>query len=165
MNFAIFGGLEIPKTKGLLFRKIIGLALFNVEWISFVSNVLKESIHKTDVLVSFCSDHSPILFAMNMIKEVQRGKHLWKFNSSLSSNKKFVRNMKNHTATTTMFLNAEHIFHQIRWDFLKYEIRKFFINFSASEAKKRNEETNTLENKMKTFEENLSKNESKNLKS
>ena len=30
LNFAIFGGLEIPKTKDLLFRKIVGLALFNI---------------------------------------------------------------------------------------------------------------------------------------
>ena len=45
--------------------------------------------------------------------------------------------MKNHIATATMFLNEENIFgDQIRWEYLKYEIRKFFIHFSVSEAKK-----------------------------
>ena len=43
----------------------------------FVSNSLQESIHKTDVLASLCSDHSPILFSLDMIKEDQS---LWKFN-------------------------------------------------------------------------------------
>ena len=96
-----------------------------------------------------------------MIKEGQRRKGLWRFNSSLSSNKRFVRNMKNHIATTTIFLNEENIFDdQIRWEYLKYEIRKFFIHFSVSEAKKINNEMKTLENKMKTFEENLTNNES-----
>ena len=45
-----------------------------------------------------------------MVKEGQRGKGLWKSNSSLLSNKKLVLNMKNHIATTTYFLNKENIF-------------------------------------------------------
>ena len=45
-----------------------------------------------------------------MIKEGQIGKDLWKFNSSLSSDKRFARNVKNHIATTTIFLNEENIF-------------------------------------------------------
>ena len=61
---AIFGGLEIPKSKDLLFGKIIVLAFFNVDWTFFVSNILPEPIYKTDVLASFCSDNSPILFAL-----------------------------------------------------------------------------------------------------
>ena len=96
---------------------------------------MQDSFHKTDVLPSLCSDHSPILFSLDMIKEGQRRKGLWKFNSSLSSNKRFVRNMKNHIATTTIFLNEENIFDdQIRWEYLKYEIRKFSIHLSLSEA-------------------------------
>ena len=64
--------------------------------------------------------------------------------------------MKNHIATTTIFLSEENIFnYQTRWEYLKYEIRKFSIYFSVSEAKKRNKEIKTLQNKIKTFEENL----------
>ena len=96
-----------------------------------------------------------------MIKEGQRGEGLRKFNSSLLSNKKFVRNIKNHIATTTIFLHEENILdEEIRWEYIKYEIRKFPIHFSVSEAKKRNKEMKTLENKIKTFEENLTNNES-----
>ena len=62
LNFAIFEGLEIQKPKDLLFGKIIGLALFNVNLTFFVSKVLQESIYKTDALASLCNDHSPILF-------------------------------------------------------------------------------------------------------
>ena len=93
-----------------------------------------------------------------MIKEDQRGKGLWKFNSSLLSNKK--HNIKNQIATTTTFLTEKNIFDdQIRWEYLKYELRKFPIYFSVSENKNSSKEMNALENKMKTFEENLTNNE------
>ena len=53
-----------------------------------------------------------------------KGKDLWKCNSSLLSNKRFVRNMKNHVATTTTFINEENIFdNQMRWEYLKFEIK------------------------------------------
>ena len=49
-----------------------------------------KSINKTDALISCCSDHSPpISFALDMIKEGQRGRGLRKFDSSLL-NTKFV---------------------------------------------------------------------------
>ena len=134
LNFVISRGLEIPKSRDLPFGKIIWLALFNVDQTFFVSNVLQESIHKTNVLASFCSDHSSISFTLDMIKKGQRGKGLWKFNSSLLLNKKFVCHMKNHIANTTIFLNEENIFNdQTWWEYLKYEIRKF----SVSEANKK----------------------------
>ena len=69
--------------------------------------------------------------------------------------------MKKHITTTTIFRSEENIFDdQIRWEYLKYEIRKFSINFSVSEAKKRNKEMKTLKNKMKPFDKNLAKSES-----
>ena len=49
---------------------------------------------------------------------------------------------------------------QIRWKYLKYEIRKISIHFSVSEAKKRNKEIKNLENKIKTIEEDLANKES-----
>ena len=69
LDFTISGGLEIPKSKDLLFDKITGPVLFNVHWTFFVSDVLQDSVHETDFLALFCSDHSPILFSLDMIKE------------------------------------------------------------------------------------------------
>ena len=97
----------------------------------------KSLFTKINVLSSFCSDHSPLLFALDIIKE-NLIEILWKINSFLLSNKKFVRNMKNHIATTKIFLNDENIFDdQIRWEKLKYEISRFSIHFSVYEAKKK----------------------------
>ena len=45
--------------------------------------------------------------------------------------------MKNHVATTTTFINEENILDdQIRWEYLKFEIKKLSIHFSVPEAKK-----------------------------
>ena len=71
----------------------------------FVSNGFQEYIHKIDALILLCSNHSPILFSLDMIKEGQREEGLWKFKSSLLSNKRFVRNLKKYKATTTVFVN------------------------------------------------------------
>ena len=60
--------LRNPQIKRLTFDFCIitGLALFNVNWTFFS---FKVSTHKTDALASFCSDHSPILFALDMMKK------------------------------------------------------------------------------------------------
>ena len=55
-KFAIFLALAISKPKNLLFRKIIGFDLFNVERTFFVSDVFQESIYMSYVLASFCND-------------------------------------------------------------------------------------------------------------
>ena len=44
---------------------------------------------------------------------------------------------------------------QIRWEFLKYEVRKFSRKFSRTIAKELREELQILENKLKTFEQNV----------
>ena len=73
-----------------------------------------------------------------MVKEGQRAKSLRKFNNFLLSNKRFLRNMKNHIATTTIFLNEENIFNdQIRWEYLKYEIKIFYPPFFILSEKKK----------------------------
>ena len=50
-----------------LFGKVIGLALFNLDWTFFVSNVVQEPIYKTNALALSCSDQFPILFVLHMI--------------------------------------------------------------------------------------------------
>ena len=44
---------------------------------------------------------------------------------------------------------------QIRWEFLKYEVRKFSRRFSKTLAKELREELQILQNKSKLYEHNL----------
>ena len=54
----------------------------------------------TNVLAQLCSDHSIISFALDVIKEDQKGK---KFLKNKLMAKQIVRNMNNYKATTTNF--------------------------------------------------------------
>ena len=71
----------------------------------FISNI-QESIIKTDVLASFCTDHSPIFFSLQLKDMPTQGKGFWKFNSSLSSNDDYVEKMKNQISETILMLRV-----------------------------------------------------------
>ena len=49
----------------------------------------------------------------------------------------------------------------VPWEFLKYEIRKFSMEFSKNKAQLRREKLSLLEVKLKELEQNLSNNKAK----
>ena len=50
---------------------------------------------------------------------------------------------------------------QMKWEFLKYEIRKFTIDYSKSAAKIRKKHKIVLEQKLKSLENNLTSEENR----
>ena len=92
-----------------------------------------------------------------------RGKTFWKFNNSLTSNDDYVEKMKNQISETICMLDQDKITDKhLRWGFLKYEIRKFTINFSKKRVKEENKDRNFLEKELKKLEKsqnNLQTNE------
>ena len=95
-----------------------------------ISNILQESIMKIEVIACFCTDHSLIFFSLQLKDMPIRGKGFWKFNNSLTSNDDYVEKMKNQISETIRMLDQDKITDKhLRWEFLKYEIRKFTINF------------------------------------
>ena len=96
------------------------------------------------------TDYSPLL-----TKDENRGKRLWKFNNSLRMNSDFQTKMKFQIKSTLETLEIEGIRDpQVRWEFLKYEIRKFSIEFSKLQAQNKKKEKMFLENKLKKLENN-----------
>ena len=121
----------------------------------FVSNSIQVFVGKTDIIASFSTDHSPILVSFQKHDDFQRGKGLWKFNSSLSQNKDYIKKMKKHILDTINKSEQENQFNeQMKWDFLKYEIRKFTRGFSKQYAKEQRQERENLEQKLNFFEAN-----------
>ena len=112
--------------------------------------MLQESANKTDFLVAFSTDHSPLWFSLDLRKYENRGKGLWKINKSLSMKSDFQTKMKFHIKSTLEILETEEIKDpQVRWEFLKYEIGKFSIEFSKQRAQNTKKEKNVfLENKL-----------------
>ena len=123
----------------------------------FISNTLQDTARNTDVFAALCSDHSPIFFSLDKKIDASRGRGLWKFNNSLTSNCIYIEKMKTHIVDTLNLLDNENILDQnVRWDFLKYEIRKFTIDFSKALSKNEKQEVSYLEKKLKDLECDLS---------
>ena len=145
-----------PKIKRFTFRQqhISGFIQRRLDYF-FLSNLLQESVNKTDILAAFSTDHSPLLFSLKLRTDENRGKGLWKFNNSLSMNSDFQTKMKFHIKSTLETLEIEGIRDpQVRWEFLKYDIRTFSIEFSKLQAQNTKKEKMFLENKLKKLENN-----------
>ena len=73
-------------------------------------------------MVDFSTDHSPFQFFLDLRKDENEGKGLWKFNNSLGMNSHFQTKMKFHIKSTLETLAIEGIRDpQVRWEFLKYK--------------------------------------------
>ena len=147
-----------PKRKRFTFRQqhSTGLIQRRLDYF-FISNSLKESIKTTDTLAAFYTDHSPISFSLCHLKKILRGKGLWKFNKFLIKNENYREQLKKLIKNALENLDQDNIIDpQFRWEYLKYEIRKFSIHFSKGIARNKKTERKYLENKFKNLENNPS---------
>ena len=90
-----------------------------------------------------------------------RGKGFWKFNSSLIKDQNYITEI---TKLIRNFSNEnEFLFNcRLKWELLKYEVRKFTIKYTKNVAKEKRQQRTNLENQIKELEgkldeENLSK--------
>ena len=77
INLCDIWRIRNPKIKRFTFRQqhISGFIQRRLDYF-FVSNLLQESINKTDVLAAFSTDHSLLLFSLDFPKDENRGKGL-----------------------------------------------------------------------------------------
>ena len=97
----------------------------------FISNTHQEIVTMAEILTPISTDNSPVLFSLSKKKKKKgflRGKGIWKFNSFLIEIKKMIRSF--YTASKSLSNR------QLKWELLKYEFRKFTINYTKQIAKK-----------------------------
>ena len=87
------------------------------------------------------------------------GNNFWKFNCSLIHDELYVLKMKKHVENVNSFDSDFNP--QMKWKFLKYEIRKFTISFSKNNTRSTREKKLNLEKKLKLSEGKLNCNEAK----
>ena len=143
-----------PKTKIFTFRQKhdSGLIQRRLDYL-YISNSMQVSVENTDVLASLLTDHSPVTFSCFKNEESNRGRGLWKLNNSLIENVEYVLQMKKFIFDTLNELFNENILDdQVKWEYLKYNISKYTINFSKELAKNTNKTTADLETKLRHYE-------------
>ena len=100
---------------------------------------MQVSVRNTDVLASLLTDHSPITFSYFKNEESNGGSGFWKFNNSLIENEEYVHQLKKLISDTLNELFNENILEvQVKWEYLKHNIRKYAIKFSKKLAKNTN---------------------------
>ena len=80
----------------------------------------------------------------------------WKFNNSLLLEENFASNLEEFIKETKTKLNSEEILDpQLKWEFFKYEICKFFIKCSECRVKEMRKSKADLETKLKLLGSSL----------
>ena len=86
-----------------------------------------------------------------------RGRGLWKFNKSFIKNEHYHKQMKTLIKNALDNLYQDNIEDpQFRWEYLKYDIRKFSIHFSKDILQNMKTEGTNLKNKLKILETSTS---------
>ena len=136
-----------------------------------VSTDFETFVNRTDIDISFRSDHSPVYLTLQFSNQ-SKGKGTWKFNNSLLHDKEYVALVKkciNETINQYSSPGSEedvdliinpHIF----WEMLKCMIRGQTISYSSYVKKKTEKTENDLQNKMKELQNKFESDPSEELK-
>ena len=111
---------------------------------------MQESVKNVKILNALLTDHSSLFCSFLKLTNTSRGRRLWKFNNSLISNTKTLIQK-----VIFGFENDTYLTDQVKWELLKYEIRKFAINFSKKLAQNSRKLQRGLETKIKNLEQNI----------
>ena len=140
--------VRYPTLKRFTFHRKNPLVQRRLDYL-FTSNALQEYIGDVKVLPSFMSDHSPVFISVNFLSHIPRGRYGWKFNNSLLLDKNFPSGMRAHLLSLKGDLDSLGNPH-LRWEYFKYEARKFSIAFSKKKILE--------DSRLKTHHENIVKN-------
>ena len=93
--------------------------------------------------MSIDSDHSPIVLKLGEMDPDSRGPSLWKFPSTLPKDLVYVNEIKK--LITDVQNELVEPSHQLRWEYVKFKIREFSINYSKNKAKQKRQQIENLE--------------------
>jgi len=120
-----------------------------------ISDSMFDKVTHTDIIPSIRSDHSAITLMFQNIPNLRKGPSFWKFNSSLLSDCNYVTEMRNKLRE--WIDNDETGDEQLKWELLKYKIRKFTCNFSKRKKDETLRRQKILEHELCDLERNLTR--------
>lgn len=122
-----------------------------------ISNNLRDYVTNVDIIPAIKTDHSAIYLEIQDTLESCKGPGFWKLNTSLLSNEKFIETMESNIPSWIEDSN-DIIDNRLKWDFVKYKIRKESIQFSKRLAKTKREKELELNLKYQEAEKCLQNN-------
>ena len=140
---------------GSLLRRNIYQVSLNTDLITLLFRVLFKNWQPRQrywplfqVIILLCSS----LFHKG--KDYFRDKAFWKFNSFLTKEQNYITEIKKLIGS---FCTKEKFFFnvQLKWEFIKYELRKFNVNYTKHITKEKRQQQTNLENQLKMLEKSL----------
>ena len=119
-----------------------------------ISDSLQQDISSTEIIPSICSDHSAV--TLNFDPAIAHfGPSYWKLNTSLLRDSVYIEEL---TEKLNQWLELyDHIEDKgLKWDLVKYEIKKFSISFSKLKAKTKRNRLEELEKEVAQLEREIS---------
>jgi len=114
---------------------------------------LQPFVVECDIIPAPSTDHSAITLNIKYIQEHKRGPSFWKLNNSLLNDEAYIIGLKAHLKTIRQSLNIEGVIsYQLRWEYIKYEIRKFSMKYSKAQAVRRRSKYDELEKEIVAIE-------------
>ena len=118
-----------------------------------ISDSLFDKVVNLDIKPSIRSDHSAITVQFEDIPCAHKGPNFWKFNSNLLKENDYMQTMRNKLKLWCEEYNIED--KRLKWEIIKFEIRKFTIEYSKRRRYEANERQKRLERQLCELERNL----------
>jgi len=101
-----------------------------------ISKTLQSSVISCDILSSLLSDHSPVCLSIKTSRgSFKKGANYWKFNKLLLRDEVFVEGLRKLIEEKKIeYLDMDN---QIKWELMKFEIRRFAMKYSKRVAKEK----------------------------
>ena len=124
----------------------------------FTSDSFQGSIHEVKISTGIQSDHSPIRIQCRSLDEERRGPSHWKFNNSLLLDSEYIDLADSEISNLLDPMTLQTSDPMVKWEFIKYNIRKLTVKYSKKRAKRRRESRANLQTRVKFYEDNLNSN-------
>ena len=129
-----------------------------------MSSDLQDCVKTIHVIPSVNTDHSAGYIQIRALNENRRGRSYWKFNNCLL-NDVYIEKMNREIERCKKEDLKDLADPRVKWDFLKYKIRDFTIDYSKRSAFKRREARINLEAEVKVLSDLLSLTADESIKS
>ena len=151
--------IKNPDTRRYTWRQKTPLIQCRLDFF-LISDHLFDNITDMDIIPSLQADHSAITCNYASIPNVRKGPGLWKFNNSLLNDVEYTEYLKlNISFWIDKYSNI--LDKRVKWELIKYEIRKFTIDYCKKKTRARRNRENELEKKLISLEKTLDYNNMK----
>lgn len=150
LNLVDIWRIQHPEAKIFTWKGVRGIEEIRVRLDFFlISDTLAQFVSISEIKPRYKADHALPLIEINLIK-LQRGRGVWKFNTSLLSVKEFLESINEmiEEEILTEYESARH-----RWEIIKMRARSIAIKVSSEKKRDREQRLKILEKKLKLVEE------------